>query len=611
EIYIDIDNLINLPSNFDDIKTSISNMIGNYLNTNEVNFKTSTNIDPNYYENNITAITMPFNPANMVWYGSRNNNNYTRFGTGDVYFNDPNSTNGTWEYNEYNFINGEEEHTTNTGTFVFNNNIYTITDNNETSSFEELKFGEILDNTDLTNLISSKFPDINFTAEDKGVMVYFKQLITKTQTHGDKIKDSDASQVAGYDIFYTSFDKYIADHTPNRYIMSHESNDSMGISFATGSTGTNGTLVEINTQGVILNNNAGDWNITNDVLYINPAISGYMYNAIIKLINGYLEYGEVKNAGEVEANIWFNDSARDKIAQYFSSLFTSTPPQSNFIPITQTILDGKTFYMQFDEQGIPTTYVSDINGTNHIWILNIYEQNTSTNAWEYKTTKTISYSIDSNGSIIVPPEDKFSLIDDNTTAWIVNCECDDSGDGVYDTNETHIWLTVKPDGFNPSTDQTSDFTDKFADNNFTTSDLNGMTLYNVFYEGDENKWLNIPFSFTDSNFTFKENNTTHTIDYNITTEGYITFIPPWDGEDISFIKIAGDRNATVLQLCWSDDLTNIASCTGDEEYFYLNEYDANATVTANNANTTIYMLQFSDIANFTIGVFDPVDEQKS
>ena len=155
----------------------------------------------------------------------------------------------------------------------------------------------------------------------------------------------------------------------------------------------------------------------------------------------------------------------------------------------------------------------------------------------------------------------------------------------------------------------------FTDGNFSTADLNGTTMYNVFYESDENQWYLSNFTFTDTEIHMEDDINSSIYEdtnYSITAEGYIELVNPlnWGDSNVnSYIKIA-DYNASLLTLCWRGDTSELASCTGDDEYFYSDYAEANASVTAKNdyiaANSTEVTLNgqvtFVDENNVTIAM---------
>ncbi|MCK5294398.1 MAG: hypothetical protein KAJ49_07090, partial [Arcobacteraceae bacterium] len=379
------------------------------------------------YENNITAILRPFNPAGDVGFEHENygDGNYTRFSVSTF---DMNDSENTWQYIENKWKNGVEENETENGTFDLNTTtkIYTMKDGNNTVASEEFKYGEIFNYIALNSLISTdEFSGITFENNDSAVMLYFKQLVTETNTWGDKVKNWRESNETNT-VYFTSFSDFITNQSADNMFMSSETNSSRGISFEGGSSGSSGILYEvINTDSSndIINYNAGDWNITNDILYINPTIAGYDKDRIFKEFTNYIEYGEVSREGDVEAGMLFNNSAMAKLKPYFETSYnqlvssSTENNDSNTTYITNTFA-GKTFYT-------------------------LDETNTTLESWEFaQNMDEIVFGQVSNINTYID-----DIRDLNSTGFCViekneSCNSSDWLSIVDDTNDSYIEVNI-------------------------------------------------------------------------------------------------------------------------------------------------------------------------
>ena len=133
-------------------------------------------------------------------------------------------------------------------------------------------------------------------------------------------------------------------------------------------------------------------------------------------------------------------------------------------------------------------------------------------------------------------------------------------------------------------DARADFLSTIA-SKYTTAWLNGKTLYNTFYESNQNKWLISVFDFTDTTFSeYRDENTSNSVNnvpYSITQEGYISFLHPVNNT-MEYVK-ATEQTADYQRLCWTDQLSNLSTCTGDNEYFYFDYQKALLFKDAQNA----------------------------
>ena len=120
-------------------------------------------------------------------------------------------------------------------------------------------------------------------------------------------------------------------------------------------------------------------------------------------------------------------------------------------------------------------------------------------------------------------------------------------------------------------------TTPFIDGNFSTANLNGLTMYSVFYDSDDAyEWVSMTSTFTDSNISHTLGSDTFLNDYSISS-GMLSIFD--DGED-NLVKIT-DSNSSVLTICWENS-TNIDNCTIGDQYYFSNQTEAETFVTAQN-----------------------------
>lgn len=109
---------------------------------------------------------------------------------------------------------------------------------------------------------------------------------------------------------------------------------------------------------------------------------------------------------------------------------------------------------------------------------------------------------------------------------------------------------------------------------FTSEWLNGQTLYNVYYDDDDNDWDFCEFTFTDTGLTMNENGSTDEEDYSVTAEGYLVFEDPdtEEGEETEFNVVeVTEKTIDYLMVAWADSVeeaNNNGNDDGDEFFFF-------------------------------------------
>ncbi|MCF7971755.1 MAG: hypothetical protein K9L22_11400 [Methylococcaceae bacterium] len=125
-----------------------------------------------------------------------------------------------------------------------------------------------------------------------------------------------------------------------------------------------------------------------------------------------------------------------------------------------------------------------------------------------------------------------------------------------------------------------------ADFKFSTDWLNGKTLYNVYYESDEEQWFLITQIFTDSTFTiFDSSNRFENQPYSITNEGYIYFLSPQNNIDTEHRWVKAINNSDdYIEIIWTGDTQQLSQGTSDgKEFYYFDLQTAESFINAQNA----------------------------
>jgi hypothetical protein len=124
------------------------------------------------------------------------------------------------------------------------------------------------------------------------------------------------------DEYYHSFSEFITNQQGSHWFNSNDNGEG-GISFAEGSTGSSGTLIEVDGTGTTINSDAGTWEINADgILLIMPSIIGYHADAFKEVTvdgEGRLLRGDYQRAGEEEEFLWFNETGKDQFLSFLQS----------------------------------------------------------------------------------------------------------------------------------------------------------------------------------------------------------------------------------------------------------------------------------------------------
>jgi hypothetical protein len=112
---------------------------------------------------------------------------------------------------------------------------------------------------------------------------------------------------------------------------------------------------------------------------------------------------------------------------------------------------------------------------------------------------------------------------------------------------------------------------------FTHELLDGKSLYNVYYDDDDNDWDFCEFSFSSTNLTMLENGQTDSEAYSLTAEGYLLFEDPdnEEGEETEYnvVKIT-ENTADYLTIAWEDSVDEANNADHGEEFFFFDQQKA-------------------------------------
>ncbi len=158
-----------------------------------------------------------------------------------------------------------------------------------------------------------------------------------------------------------------------------------------------------------------------------------------------------------------------------------------------------------------------------------------------------------------------------------NIGLDVDGDGKVGLAEA-IYVLRKEAGMDDVTPEVTSF-------KYTTDWLNGRTLYNAYFETDDNKWVIAQFTFgngSGSAHELSDPDDSSDFTYSVTADGIIVADFP-DEENHDYIRAVFQTNDR-QGLCWGPDLERVRSCNGedDEEYFYFDLAKAQAFINQQN-----------------------------
>lgn len=265
----------------------------------------------------------------------------------------------------------------NLDTFTISNNEITTTNND---MYAKVKFVEVVDATGLNNGSSI------FTDGDKVYKLVVKyiadsyELYEKVRTHGNMQQE-----------YYQTFSELIEYQSSSHWFMSKDGNyTGGGISFAENSSGTTGTLIEVDSGGTVTNNSAGTWEITTisgvgEVLIITPTIAGYKGSStnpneknIFRIKDGFVYKGDYNKAGNEYEGFWFNESAKNNFTSYINAhtarssyIYSGTTYTALYTP--KSYVDSNHLHIQT----VPTSNADITLGNFRITLSSLYTSNES------------------------------------------------------------------------------------------------------------------------------------------------------------------------------------------------------------------------------------------
>lgn len=196
-----------------------------------------------------------------------------------------------------------------------NSGIYQIFDDLNSSAQEEIKFVKEYSVSELNQLFSNIAPDVNvtFNGNDKGTMIVVKALKDYYDWN-----EPEQNWGASVPTTYSSLNDFVSNRqAPHSMFISKENGTTnTGIAFGSSS----GVLVEVS-NGIIINDNAGYWSITNDILNVTITTSGYDYTPAFTVKDGVVWRGEKVSNGEIHSGILYNSSALQKLNDYFTTIY--------------------------------------------------------------------------------------------------------------------------------------------------------------------------------------------------------------------------------------------------------------------------------------------------
>jgi hypothetical protein len=312
---------------------------------------------------------------------------------------------------------------------------------------------------------------------------------------------------------------------------------------------------------------------------------------IVTPMSDYILFDDRYVDGSKDGSGHYGFTSKEKAQAFLDSKTAGATDQ------TKELLAGKTFY-EVDEDGdTPVLKIVQFNtDVTQVTITNDVTRVSETLAITIEGNKL--FSDDDGYDTVVLKDGYIALI------WSENS----AENRLYSSKaDAQAYLDSKTGG--SDTDN-----DTIKDNKFTTTYLNGKTLYFVQYddfgyddEGEPGlRWNMAKMVFTTSSFTWQEYNTPdtdeHTFNYTITDDGKISYVFTEDSSDTGLISVASVEN-DYLKVCEEGDCNT---------YLFFDEAKASAFRDSHNssASTAHYMLQEADIAGHSILVGDPQKDKQ-
>jgi len=322
---------------------------------------------------------------------------------------------------------------------------------------------QMLDSTEIGTMFQNNGIVLTLSASDTAQLNLNRN--TENRFWWDNWVDTSASY-NDLQAFITA--KAYVDGQPWSSGLQHSRYSSVSITFAEGSFGNFGTLVEVSDQsGEILAANAGTWHIetiidngvTFDVIVLQPTLCGYDYNSLRRLdAQGYVIRGGIEELeGDIGASMMLSDSLKEKLQDYFVQKALDDkgvdvdPDTPDYIEVTDANITGAVFYDDYRKQDGSGCFVKNTFGVpggtaNFTRDEMCYDaQGTLTS----DDTMTFDYDlIDGKIRIDVGSDYYwFILKAETSTQWVIGEEEDQGKDGSIDDTGLNVWYKSKPVGF--------------------------------------------------------------------------------------------------------------------------------------------------------------------
>jgi hypothetical protein len=440
---------------------------------------------------------------------------------------------GSWRLDEV------EDYTESDGEYIVNSGKFRVKQSGEFNA------------TELNTMAKSNI----FSGGDIGYRMMYKVLEDTYEFWGEYHMKYDSD---GNKTHFSSIDEFISYSSANHWF---SGNSSRGIAFAEGSTGDSGTLVIIGHSGVIEDYNAGSWEIRSvnneDILVILPNDLTNYYKSIFKMDSTGLLRGEFEEVDDEGEFIWFNESAKDNFISYINSSYGGGSGQTTL----QEYLKGQTFYVVQEDITVhlTVTYANDDSYSRMI-TFNSFGHNDQNSTQIYSVVDDNTISVN-GGDFNVTIVDKDVNGEFNRIQVIFRDGTVKERRAYFNLNNAQQYL----DG-GGSTSYTP----------FIFGDINGSTVYNVYYEDSNQSWSSATFSFSESNITAASGlvdtitNPILDTNYTITSEGYLNFYLTDEQED-AWLKLVNQADSELYyELCWRSSKSEVESCqeAADEEYLF-------------------------------------------